>query len=113
MHAGGLPTSRAFSRGGRSVRRIGLPITSAQQRRRGRDDMRGWLAGGIAALLLALPMSAQAQKPETTKVRLAVGGKSSLYYLPLSITERLRHFKETRLRLRSSNFSGGAKSPPA
>jgi NitT/TauT family transport system substrate-binding protein len=72
--------------------------------------MRGWLAGGIAALLLALPMSAQAQKPETTKVRLAVGGKSSLYYLPLSITERLGYFKEAGLDVEISDFAGGAKS---
>jgi NitT/TauT family transport system substrate-binding protein len=72
--------------------------------------MRGWLAGGIAALLLALPVSAQAQKPETTKVRLAVGGKSSLYYLPLSITERLGYFKEAGLDVEISDFAGGAKS---
>ena len=58
--------------------------------------MRGWLATGVA-LLLALPMGAQAQKLETTKVRLAVGGKSSLYYLPLTITERLGYFKEAGL----------------
>ncbi len=72
--------------------------------------MRGWLAGGIAALLLALPVSAQAQKPETAKVRLAVGGKSSLYYLPLSITERLGYFKEAGLDVEISDFAGGAKS---
>src|SRR5437762_7295744 len=72
--------------------------------------MRGWLAGGIAALLLTLPVSAQAQKPETAKVRLAVGGKSSLYYLPLTITERLGYFKEAGLDVEISDFAGGAKS---
>ena len=72
--------------------------------------MRGWLAAGIAALVLALPVAAQAQKPETTKVRLAVGGKSSLYYLPLTITERLGYFKEAGLDVEISDFAGGAKS---
>jgi len=75
--------------------------------------MRAFLAGaaGLAAtLLLALPACAQAQKPETAKVRLAVGGKSSLYYLPLSITERLGYFKEAGLDVEISDFAGGAKS---
>jgi hypothetical protein len=31
---------------------------------------------------------ARRRKTQTTKVRLAVGGKSSLYYLPLTVTER-------------------------
>ncbi|MBW8857273.1 MAG: ABC transporter substrate-binding protein, partial [Bradyrhizobium sp.] len=48
--------------------------------------MRSWIAATLAALMFAVPVSAQAQKPEQTKVRLAVGGKSSLYYLPLTIT---------------------------
>jgi len=72
--------------------------------------MRSWIAAGIAALAFALPMSAQAQKPETTKVRLAVGGKSSLYYLPLTITERLGYFKDAGLDVEISDFAGGAKA---
>src|SRR4029077_2891523 len=63
-----------------------------------------------AALVLVLPATAQAQKPEATKVRLAVGGKSSLYYLPLTITERLGYFKEAGLDVEISDFAGGAKS---
>jgi len=72
--------------------------------------MRSWIAAGLAALILALPATAQAQKPETAKVRLAVGGKSSLYYLPLTITERLGYFKEAGLDVEISDFAGGAKS---
>src|SRR5688572_22402638 len=72
--------------------------------------MRSWIAAAIAALALALPASAQAQKPETTKVRLAVGGKTSLYYLPLTVTERLGYFKEAGLDVEISDFQGGAKS---
>src|SRR3954451_4793023 len=73
--------------------------------------MRGfWIAAGIAAgLAFGLPC-AQAQKLETTKVRLAVGGKSSLYYLPLTVTERLGYFQEAGLDVEISDFAGGAKS---
>jgi len=72
--------------------------------------MCSWIAAGIAALVLALPVSAQAQKPETAKVRLAVGGKSSLYYLPLTVTERLGYFKDAGLDVEISDFAGGSKS---
>jgi NitT/TauT family transport system substrate-binding protein len=72
--------------------------------------MRSWIAAAVAALALALPVSAQAQKPESPKIRLAVGGKSSLYYLPLTITERLGYFKEAGLDVEISDFAGGAKS---
>src|SRR5690348_14117091 len=70
-----------------------------------------------AALVVGLSLGslssagvASAQKPETTKIRLAVGGKSSLYYLPLTITERLGYFKEAGLDVEISDFAGGAKS---
>src|SRR5215213_8404571 len=93
-----------------SVRRD-FAITSPEDRKaRGRRSMRSWIAAGLAALVLALPTSAIAQKPEVTKVRLAVGGKSSLYYLPLTITERLGYFKEAGLDVEISDFAGGAKS---
>jgi NitT/TauT family transport system substrate-binding protein len=73
--------------------------------------MRGfWVAAGILAGLVFGPPGAQAQKLETTKVRLAVGGKSSLYYLPLTVTERLGYFKEAGLEVEISDFAGGAKS---
>src|SRR5689334_5070733 len=73
--------------------------------------MRKWFAVlAAASFMLVLPGAAQAQKPETAKVRLAVGGKSSLYYLPLTITERLGYFKEAGLDVEISDFAGGAKS---
>jgi NitT/TauT family transport system substrate-binding protein len=72
--------------------------------------MRGWLAASVAALAMTLASGAQAQKPELAKVRLAVGGKSSLYYLPLTVTERLGYFKEAGLDVEISDFAGGAKS---
>ena len=72
--------------------------------------MRLWIAAGAAALILALPMSAQAQKPERHKVHLGVGGKTSLYYLPLTVTEKLGYFKEAGLEVEISDFAGGARS---
>jgi NitT/TauT family transport system substrate-binding protein len=73
--------------------------------------MRGLLAAvSIAAALVFAPGVAPAQKLETTKIRLAVGGKSSLYYLPLTVTERLGYFKEAGLDVEISDFAGGAKS---
>jgi sulfonate transport system substrate-binding protein len=67
----------------------------------------------IAALALAaatMPAAAQGPRLETTKVRLAVGGKTALYYLPLTVTERLGYFKEAGLDVEISDFQGGAKS---
>jgi NitT/TauT family transport system substrate-binding protein len=72
--------------------------------------MRLWIAAGAAALILALPMSAQAQALEKAKVHLGVGGKTSLYYLPLTVTEKLGYFKEAGLEVEISDFAGGARS---
>jgi sulfonate transport system substrate-binding protein len=70
--------------------------------------MHGWLAAFAATLMFAT--GAQAQKPEQAKVHLGVGGKTSLYYLPLTVTERLGYFKEAGLDVEISDFQGGAKS---
>ena len=51
-----------------------------------------------APMVLAAPYVARAQnKPEKTKVVLAVGGKSALYYLSLTIAETKGFFKEAGL----------------
>jgi NitT/TauT family transport system substrate-binding protein len=61
--------------------------------------------------LVAAPYIAHAQsKPEKTKVSLAVGGKSALYYLPLTIAERKGFFKDAGLDVDISDFQGGSKS---
>jgi len=62
------------------------------------------------AFALALAGTAQAQAPEKRQVTLAVGGKSALYYLPLTIAERLGHFKEEGLEVTINDFRGGAQS---
>ena len=63
----------------------------------------------LFALVLALSGVAHAQieKPD---VHIAVGGKTALYYLPLTITERLGYFKDEGLNVRISDFAGGTRS---
>lgn len=63
----------------------------------------------IAVVLFAAVSLAQAQI-EKRDVHIAVGGKSALYYLPLTITERLGYFKDEGLNVRISDFAGGTRS---
>ncbi len=70
--------------------------------------MRLFLATLAAAL--ALMGVAQGQAPEKRQITLGVGGKTSLYYLPLTIAERLGHFKEQGLDVTINDFRGGAQS---
>ncbi|HEX2885006.1 ABC transporter substrate-binding protein [Vineibacter terrae] len=63
--------------------------------------------GAVGATTLAAPAVA---KPEKAKVVLAVGGKSGLYYLSLTIAERLNYFKDEGLDVEINDFQGGAKS---
>ena len=67
----------------------------------------------VLALVSSLALSALAalaQAPEKAQIKLAVGGKSSLYYLPLTLTEQLGYFKEQGLDVEISDFAGGAKA---
>jgi NitT/TauT family transport system substrate-binding protein len=65
-----------------------------------------------APALLAAPaiVRAQGSKPEKSKVALAVGGKSALYYLSLTIAEKKGFFKDAGLELEINDFPGGTKS---
>src|SRR5947209_17817721 len=62
------------------------------------------------ALTLALTGSAQGQAIEKKQLTLGVGGKTALYYLPLTICERLGYFKEQGLDITINDFRGGAQS---
>ena len=63
----------------------------------------------FAALAAAAPARAD-DKPELVKVRLAVGGKPALFYLPLTVVERLGLFREQGLEVEISDFPGGARA---
>ena len=58
----------------------------------------------LAALSLAAPAHAQ------DKLRIAVGGKSAVFYLPLSVTERLGYFKDAGLDVEISDVQSGART---
>ena len=62
------------------------------------------------ALVSAFAGAANAQAPERKQVTLGVGGKAALYYLPLTISERLGYFKEQGLDVTINDFRGGAQS---
>src|SRR5262249_44945020 len=65
-----------------------------------------------AAVLLAATVLAGGEeaKPELSRVRLAVGGKPALFYLPLTVTERLGYFRDAGLDVEISDFPGGARA---
>ena len=65
----------------------------------------------IAALAaLASPLLAPAQGPEKKEVNIAVGGKTSFYYLPLTIAEQLGYFKQEGLTVNIADFAGGSQA---
>src|SRR5438128_883614 len=61
----------------------------------------GWSVGAHAQA---------AGKPEKSRIALAVGGKPSFYYLPLTIAEQRGYFKEEGLDVSISDFAGGAEA---
>src|SRR5689334_17528943 len=62
----------------------------------------------LFVLVLAAGLShAQIEKRD---VHIAVGGKVALYYLPLTLCERLGYFKDEGLNVRISDFAGGTRS---
>ncbi len=63
-----------------------------------------------ATLAFAGPAAAQDSKPEMPKLRLAVGGKSAVFYLPLSVTERLGYFKDAGLDVEIADVQSGARA---
>jgi NitT/TauT family transport system substrate-binding protein len=64
----------------------------------------------VIAAVLASAGSAAAQTPEKKDLILGVGGKGLLYYLPVTLAERLGYFKEQGLNVTINDFAGGAQS---
>jgi NitT/TauT family transport system substrate-binding protein len=65
----------------------------------------------LAALAaLGWTLLAGAQGLEKKDVSVAVGGKASLYYLPLTIAEQLGYFKEEGLNVTIADFAGGSQA---
>jgi NitT/TauT family transport system substrate-binding protein len=68
------------------------------------------LAFAGMALAVALASAAPAGAQEKKQITLGVGGKGLLYYLPLTLAERLGYFKEQGLEVTINDFAGGAQS---
>jgi NitT/TauT family transport system substrate-binding protein len=64
---------------------------------------------GFAAGLLLCSLPAHAADLEKSRIRLSVGGKTLVAYLPLTIAERRGYFTKEGLEVEISDFSGGAK----
>ena len=65
---------------------------------------------GLSALTGYAPAGYAQTKLEKTKVAIAVGGKATFYYLPLTLAEQLGYFKSEGLDVEISDFAGGAKA---
>lgn len=76
--------------------------------------VRGGARGVLSLVLLALatPVLAQGAHAalEKPNVAIAVGGKSAMIYLPLTIAERLGYFRDEGLSVEISDFNGGSKA---
>jgi len=64
----------------------------------------------MAAAALAAPALRAQARPEKSRVSIAVGGKASFYYLPLTIAEQLGYFKAEGLDVEISDFAGGSRA---
>jgi len=64
----------------------------------------------LASTLFALLPGAAGAQPEKPRIVLAVGGQTTLYYLPLAIAERLGYFRDEGLSVEIQDFPGGAKA---
>ncbi|MSQ60731.1 MAG: ABC transporter substrate-binding protein [Betaproteobacteria bacterium] len=66
----------------------------------------------LLALLIFLSgvTALHALELEKREVIIAVGGKATLYYLPLSLAEHLGYFKDEGLEVEINDFQGGSKA---
>jgi len=64
----------------------------------------------LAAAALGAPALLAQTRSEKKRVAIAVGGKASFYYLPLTLAEQLGYFKAEGLEVEISDFAGGARA---
>ena len=72
--------------------------------------MRTILRSTICFYLILVSAVTQGETLEKPDITIAVGGKATLFYLPLSLAERLGYFKDEGLNVEIPDFPGGAKS---
>ncbi len=64
----------------------------------------------LVAISTLLAAQGGAAVPEKTRVVLAVGGRTTLYYLPLTLADRLGYFKDEGLDVEINDFPGGSRA---
>jgi sulfonate transport system substrate-binding protein len=110
QQAAGLPASGQFK---------GDPTPAGRGWVRGREQTECVVAlvvhcVAIATLLIACawaqPARAQTAALEKPAITLAVGGKTLVAFLPLTIAERLRLFEQEGLRVEINDFQGGSRA---
>ena len=70
------------------------------------------LLTAIALMIAAfLPVAARAKEPES--VRVAIGGRALITYLPFTLAEQLGYFKDAGIVVSISDFQGGSQSVEA
>jgi NitT/TauT family transport system substrate-binding protein len=72
--------------------------------------MRAFFTSAIFFCLFLLSPATHAETLEKPNITIAVGGKATLFYLPLTLAERLGYFKDEGLNVEIPDFAGGAKS---
>jgi NitT/TauT family transport system substrate-binding protein len=65
------------------------------------------------AAVSTVPGLAQTGAPEKADVRIAVGGKTFMIYLPLGVTDRLGYFRDAGLNVEIQEVNSGTKSAQA
>lgn len=71
------------------------------------------LSAALAASAWAVPSASTETRLEKSKVTLAVSGKASFYYLPLTIAEQLGYFEQERIELEIIEFQSVLKAQQA
>ena len=64
------------------------------------------LLAGLPALICAAPLARAQERPEKASVRLALGGKTTLTHLPLTIADQLGYFKAEGLEVEFQDHAG-------
>ncbi|MBF5005960.1 ABC transporter substrate-binding protein [Diaphorobacter caeni] len=81
-----------------------MTSSSISRRQLGLRAVSALVACAAAQSSVRAQVGARANAP----LRIAVGGKGDLYYLPLTVAERLGYFKDEGLRVEIEDFPGGA-----
>ena len=79
----------------------------------GRTGRRSWMrrAVVVAGAAALSPFAGHGlAAPGKSRVVIAVGGRATLYYLPLTLAERLGYFRDEGLEVEIADFPGGAKA---